>query len=529
MYTADTGNRDDILNLKVSWDRYQCIIFTGTITHCEDYTTPVWRVYVFPAIQSSTPRETKQGVGRFRKVNTNETWVAHTPEVMPVPLTLEDSANFVKMYRAELDAAQPIELERIRTGGALTRAMASDIAERLKFTLPPRVISNPHVETPHELLVIHSYVNVEREGTETLDKWANGFKYASCFQGDTVRIYDPADLNEDDAVRMHDLKKEEKAALKEEFHAAKCRMHLIDASGVARNEPDYVTLQKLGAGEHVKDETFAKFKETYEGKFPMETPRDYMEAALKAKVIRVFPHSERPNDPLFIAKFKKDEHILQLLQLHNCPDKVAVEIDFFQRMNTSGTLELTSAQPLQVLWLCNKLAAGMGLASVSDYGTVVSADAFDAGIMTKTLQELHAIGVGRRCKGDDFQKACSVMLTRAGLQVKDDKQASPAKALKELLDEGPILQSVTWYKDKWRVEVPVIDNLKGRTDDTRERLLELRAIYAEDKSEMYRPTREMIDRRIAVPRKVHGCRKRTHMVEANTRAVKITRTQQLVF
>ncbi|CAM9748651.1 unnamed protein product, partial [Ectocarpus sp. 8 AP-2014] len=71
-YFADSPHKSELADINTHWQEFDVVMYTSTITVAIDYTLPVHRVYYFPDVSTSPPRDTLQGSGRSRDVTTGE-------------------------------------------------------------------------------------------------------------------------------------------------------------------------------------------------------------------------------------------------------------------------------------------------------------------------------------------------------------------------------------------------------------------------------------------------------------------------
>ncbi|KAG5184582.1 replication origin-binding protein [Tribonema minus] len=112
LYTSETDNTADLINIDDVWDGHQCIIFTTVITTGIDYNTLIHRIFIFPCANTATACDAFQQGGRGRNVLTNEIWIAVKEgayqEALQKPLT-----------RCEIDKTAQEEMDRIAAGGVI--------------------------------------------------------------------------------------------------------------------------------------------------------------------------------------------------------------------------------------------------------------------------------------------------------------------------------------------------------------------------------------------------------------------------
>jgi hypothetical protein len=66
---VDRATREQLKDLEKYWLDFDIIIFTSMLTAAADFNGAVWRAYLLPCINTTTPQEAHQQLGRARKVN----------------------------------------------------------------------------------------------------------------------------------------------------------------------------------------------------------------------------------------------------------------------------------------------------------------------------------------------------------------------------------------------------------------------------------------------------------------------------
>jgi hypothetical protein len=486
-YTSETDNKDDVKTLQKCWDKFQCIIFTSTITTGADYNympkisdiAPVEEVFLFPHHNSCTPRDMCQMAGRIRHIETGDIYIAVSEEVMLVPTT-----------REKIDKMFDDELKLIEGCSDRLHDILSKSVERLKFTLPPDVLARSYKQTPHELMVIGAYSRAERRFTKSNQQWMSMYMYLSNKKGYTLRYADGC-LTKSDMIGVMKELKVLSAWMK---HDAVVRMNAIDVQGFREDVNAYRQLRHLASGLHLCKADTQEFRRKFDT--VDMSPIGLNEALQKATAARLF--ANRPHEKIDAAFVKYVKHHERSLQLHNIDKHMTNEklIDFLMKMKSSDVPELRATHIVPLYQYTSELIKALGGKCFGDRSTVIDSESATCNYarVKNVLKVFNMFNV--YTKGEtDFKKAADVLLKVADIELKDKKPLKLSKSLGSLLKEQTYDQSA-WFSDKWGIAVPVHDTNKPRETDSVTRLNELLEMYKDHEGDVFDSIRTDIHKRL---------------------------------
>ena len=170
LYTSRTDNHSDFEDITKAWDQHQLIIFTSTLTTGADYCTPIHRVYAFPCINTCTPHDMHQMIGRVRNVDCPSIWVRSHTVTGEVPLLRT-------VDRVEVDRQFVQQLELLKMSGAHHSKKHMECTQLLKFTIGPKFYERKYTPATSNLLVLQAYSNARRVYTRSMPEWLSYFAY----------------------------------------------------------------------------------------------------------------------------------------------------------------------------------------------------------------------------------------------------------------------------------------------------------------------------------------------------------------
>jgi Origin of replication binding protein len=228
LFTALTD--DDIGDvsgdIRKEFDKYDVIIFTSRVTTGVDYIPdaekigPIYRVYVFPKLNTFKPREAHQMIGRFRELVTCEVWVCADGDVPVFDLKPE---HIRKKFAHELQILQ--------YGDDAVQSIKHRNAKKLKFSIGPdkKEFQYGIGPSPHDLMVLQAWDNTEKSYCNTNSLWLSYFNYMSQGKGYTAEF--PESSTDDEYIDERiALVKEYKAECKAVKEVAECEFSVIDVS-----------------------------------------------------------------------------------------------------------------------------------------------------------------------------------------------------------------------------------------------------------------------------------------------------------
>ncbi|KAG5188213.1 hypothetical protein JKP88DRAFT_287668 [Tribonema minus] len=399
LYTSETDNTADLINIDDVWDGHQCIIFTTVITTGIDYNTLIHRIFIVPCANTATARDAFQQGGRGRNVLTNEIWIAVKEgayqEALQKPLT-----------RCEIDKTAQEEMDRIAAGGVIMARSTVDAAAALVLTIGAEAVTVNYRRAHPDLVVAAGYSSMESRFCATIVDYVRMMLYLLNTKGyiATTNLHPLPRA----AREVLPIIKEEISSIRDGSKLLKQQaMDAIDVSGVVASKEDMRTLEALAARRRIPEDVRIAFNERY----GHMSPSELRATQLKARTALMFPSVEALQLGVLAHKVERHMHVLQNIGIIERPDTAVRTLGFFNDAHKAP--ELGTIHSVPELLLLNELDGA--------------------------LHELRSLGCGVGVKGTSFRIVCAKkILKRAlGLNVVIKKPTAYVPAVQELLDMKP--------------------------------------------------------------------------------------------
>lgn len=488
LYTSMTDNKEDVKTLQACWDKYQCIIFTSTITTGADYCTPIDSVFLFPYHNACTPRDMSQMAGRLRTVVTGDIYVAVDDKI--------DMTRLQAYTRAQVDSVYKSELDRLQECSTTLGDVLQNSALALRFTLDPKTLARVYQKTPSEMLIIGAYSSAERSFTRSNKKWLELFLYMCKNKGYAIET---GHIELKESMKWEILKFLKSTS--DSINAADdAHMASIDVEGFRTDNKGFLQLRHLASGLHLENGEMDDFSTRYPGL--KEDAVTLAAAVRKATVARTF--NTLPIEkitPSFVTEATENKRPLQLHDIHQHLGIDAARLtDFLLTMQHSKVPELRSAHILPTYMYVNQLVQAMGADGIHDTTTTITEDSegFKPFAVARALAALNHLGVYVKDASEPmFKEACRVLKNAAGLKIGPEKTLEHTKAMRSLVKDLPP-HNAEWFNAKWCIEPPEKDQYKPTHLNTVTDLQKLLAVYEEHEGQLFDVVREEINTRIRV-------------------------------
>jgi hypothetical protein len=497
LYTSKTDNKADVKTLQACWDRYQCIIFTSTITTGADYNTPIDSVFLFPAIKTCSPRDMCQMVGRVHQLTSGNIYISVDPgEIVEACSSADISKAFDK------------EIEKLCTCTVTLGDVLQSTASELKHTLAPEVLNRSYRRTPHDLLVIGAYSAAENSFCN-MKSWMAVYMYMSQKKGYSVKN---CDWHEDATFIEEHFKQYRK-------DLAATQDRLMDRMAVDLFREDHEAfrqLTKLVSGQRLAKKDHLQLQEKCQ-QWDCELPSARAELQLfmnKATVGRMFNNKE-----LLPRKFVKAVMThMQALHLHDMhehfKDDTARLADFMLTMQRHDVPELRTPHVVPMYMQVQELLLAMGFTGLHDRETAldVTSPRYNKTRVTAAVRHLVSLGVVPQDGESDHDMALKLLHMSAGLKLMEGDKLVVDAPVRALMDEKPPC-STAWFDDKWGYPPPAKDQFSPSTADDVQGLNALLSQYAAFTGDLFDDLRSEVRSRLATVL-VENSRKRRAPQEA---------------
>jgi late competence protein required for DNA uptake (superfamily II DNA/RNA helicase) len=498
LYTSKTDNRDDLKNLEECWDKYQCIIFTSTITTGADYNSPIDTLFLFPWHNACTPRDMCQMAGRIRELTSGNIYVA-----------VKEGTVVETTTREEIDKVFESHLQRLESCSQRLKDIMVNSSIQLQYTLPPATLARSYTQTPHDMLVIGAFASAERSFTISMQRWMSVYMLLCNNKGYTTRN-DSKTLSEKETI---DILVYLKKMSKNEKHVAACRMNAIDVEGFRTDHAGFRHLCGLANRQRFTIAEEEEFSMTYG--YLDTSATGLQEAVQKATVARLFSKMDMSKiSAPFVKTVLGAKRVLQLHHMHeHFANDCSRLTDFLMTMKNNDVPELRKPHIVPIYMYVNDLLASLGADGIHDRTTVIDSDrlVFQSRKVKRTLKAFADLGITPSQTAEtDFEKAASIVERVLRLKVASGKPITMQPCLSNLMDLNPTIDPATWFNEKWGAEAPVKDHNSPHSMDTVSELTQLLALYNDFKGEMFDALRTDIRKRIDIVKSVGTKRQREY-------------------
>jgi Origin of replication binding protein len=446
LYTGLTDNKQDVKELEKCWDKFDCIIFTSTITTGADYNTPVDSTFLIPSVNTCTPRDMCQMAGRLRKLTSGNIYVIVPPAVPYQACTSEDISNAFKA-----------ELQRLESCTVTLGKVLHDTSLELRHTLTPDVLARSYTETPHDLLIIGAYSTAEKSFCRGMDEWMSVYLYMSEKKGYTMKSCDWC-ISEEEQEEIEEFFKQHR---RDTAEVEKRLMAKMDVGLFRDDHAAFRHLTTLAKGQNLTREHAAELYQkcdTWGCTLPdPHTERPQLKLFMdKSRVARMFNTKQLSSiDRKFVKKVMKMSTALRLHDMHEHFNADSARLtDFLLTMQSHDVPELRQPHLVPVYMHINELLQAMGYTGLGDRETVPTSSAYHEERVATALRQLVALGVAVRTPGkSDTDMVRTVLRNQVELQYDEGSPLSVTNSLEELMAEKPPC-STEWFEEKWDRPLP---------------------------------------------------------------------------